>query len=191
MAIAVDNTSNGTDSNSSELTVAHTVTSIAGGGILVVTIQVTDSSDTDRVISTVTHNGETCTHLSGADADDGVEARTEIWYRENPTTGGTPNIVVTAADKCTDLTLGAISLTGVDTGFVADSSSTSAGESTVYSDVPGTGQSFTGNGGTLDSCVFELGKSGSPTGNAVAKIYNHTGTYGTSSKPTGAALATS
>lgn len=55
----------------------------------------------------------------------------------------------------------------------------------------GVAQSFTGDGGTLDSVKFYLKKSGSPTGNAVAKIYAHTGTYGTSSAPTGIALATS
>jgi hypothetical protein len=58
------------------------------------------------------------------------------------------------------------------------------------------GQSFTNNSGSiqLDSCKFYLKKggiSGSPTGNAVAKIYAHSGTYGTSSVPTGSALATS
>ena len=54
------------------------------------------------------------------------------------------------------------------------------------------GQSFTNvNPIILDSCKFYIKKSGSPTGNAVAKIYAHTGTYGTSSVPTGSALATS
>jgi hypothetical protein len=55
----------------------------------------------------------------------------------------------------------------------------------------GIGQSFTGTGGVLSSCQFYLKKSGTPTGNAVAKIYAHSGTFGTSSIPTGAALATS
>jgi hypothetical protein len=53
------------------------------------------------------------------------------------------------------------------------------------------GQSFTGNGETIAKAVFQLKKTGTPTGNAVAKIYAHSGTYGTSSVPTGAALATS
>jgi hypothetical protein len=53
------------------------------------------------------------------------------------------------------------------------------------------GQSFTAIDGVIDSCKFYLKKSGSPTGNAVAKIYNITGTYGVDAKPTGAALATS
>ena len=53
------------------------------------------------------------------------------------------------------------------------------------------GQSFTGDGKPLHSAVFYLRKNGLPTGNAVVKIYAHTGTFGDSSKPTGAALATS
>ena len=56
---------------------------------------------------------------------------------------------------------------------------------------PAVGQSFTGNGLILNSAEFYLKKKGSPTGNAVVKIYAHSGTYGTSSVPTGSALATS
>ena len=55
----------------------------------------------------------------------------------------------------------------------------------------GVGQSFTAVVGTLDSAQFYLRKNNSPTGNAVAKIYNYTGTPGSTAKPTGAALATS
>lgn len=57
--------------------------------------------------------------------------------------------------------------------------------------VDGIGQSFTGDGGILATSVWNLNKTGSPTGNAVSKIYAHSGTFGTSSIPTGAALATS
>lgn len=53
------------------------------------------------------------------------------------------------------------------------------------------GQSFTGNGKKLVSASFMLSKTASPTGTAVAKLYAHTGTYGTSSIPTGPVLATS
>jgi hypothetical protein len=54
------------------------------------------------------------------------------------------------------------------------------------------GQSFTNaNTVTLDSCRFFLTKIGSPTGTATAKIFAHTGTYGSGGKPTGSALATS
>ena len=44
---------------------------------------------------------------------------------------------------------------------------------------------------TLYSAKHYIKKWGSPTGNVYAKIYAHAGTYGTSSVPTGTALATS
>lgn len=54
------------------------------------------------------------------------------------------------------------------------------------------GQSFTADyTGNLYSVKWYVKKTGSPTGNAVAKLYTHSGTYGTSSVPTGAALSTS
>jgi hypothetical protein len=55
----------------------------------------------------------------------------------------------------------------------------------------GSGQSFVGDGRTLASTTFWIQKDGSPTGNAVSKIYASTGSNGTTAKPTGAALATS
>lgn len=53
-------------------------------------------------------------------------------------------------------------------------------------------QSFSsGAGGDLYSQKLYLKKTGSPTGNAIAKLYAATGSHGTTAKPTGAALATS
>lgn len=54
-----------------------------------------------------------------------------------------------------------------------------------------TGQSFTGNGTRLHSVQFALSKTGSPLGFAIAKLFAHTGTFGTNSTPTGSALAVS
>lgn len=54
------------------------------------------------------------------------------------------------------------------------------------------GQSFTNDTkAILTSCKFYILKSGSPTGNCYAKLYAHSGAYGTESIPTGSALATS
>ena len=53
------------------------------------------------------------------------------------------------------------------------------------------GQSFKGNGKSLSEAKFYLAKTGSPTGYAYAKLYAHTGAYGSGGKATGAALATS
>ena len=48
-----------------------------------------------------------------------------------------------------------------------------------------------GNGSSLDHVNFRLGKSGSPVGSVVARLYAHTGTFGGGGTPTGAVLATS
>src|SRR5690348_15362400 len=53
------------------------------------------------------------------------------------------------------------------------------------------GQSFVGDGSVLSFIYALLSKTGVPTGNVVACIYAHSGTYGTSSVPTGSPLATS
>lgn len=55
------------------------------------------------------------------------------------------------------------------------------------------GQSFANgvNATWLTQAKVYLKKTGSPTGTAVAKLYAHFGTFGSSSVPTGAALATS
>ena len=52
-------------------------------------------------------------------------------------------------------------------------------------------QSFTGNGGKITSAQFYFEKVGSPTGQAVIKIYAHQSTFGTTSEVVGSALATS
>lgn len=67
-----------------------------------------------------------------------------------------------------------------------------AGRNLSSADQTDAGQSFTtGSAITLDSCKFYLKKTGSPTGNATAILYAHTGTYGTDGTPTGSALGTS
>lgn len=55
----------------------------------------------------------------------------------------------------------------------------------------GDAQSFTGNGEILDSAKWYIKKTGSPSGSIFSKIYATTGSFGTTSKPTGSALATS
>jgi hypothetical protein len=55
----------------------------------------------------------------------------------------------------------------------------------------GRGQSMTGDGRTIGAVGFSLQRVGNPPGNAVAKLYAHTGTFGGGGTCTGAALATS
>lgn len=64
---------------------------------------------------------------------------------------------------------------------------------TVYPTDPEFAQSFPAIATytTLDSAKFYIRRIGSLTGNCYAKLYDHTGTYGSGGKPTGAALATS
>jgi hypothetical protein len=52
-------------------------------------------------------------------------------------------------------------------------------------------QSLTGTDITITKSVFSIERFGNPTGDLYAKLYAHSGTFGTSSVPTGAALATS
>ena len=52
-------------------------------------------------------------------------------------------------------------------------------------------QSFTGKSAKLKNCKWYAKKYGNPTGDIIAKLYAHSGTYGVSSIPTGEPLATS
>jgi hypothetical protein len=58
-------------------------------------------------------------------------------------------------------------------------------------DFKSVGQSFTGNGKTINSVKFYLKKIGSSSYPLTAHIHSHSGTYGTSSVPTYSRLATS
>jgi hypothetical protein len=74
----------------------------------------------------------------------------------------------------------------------ADSWTTQDTAAQMYSgSTIGLGQSITGDGNELTSVVFKVRKVGSPTGNATVNLYAHSGTFGTSSVPTGASLAAS
>jgi hypothetical protein len=88
--------------------------------------------------------------------------------------------------------------TVVDVNPIIDSYSESNADGTIPVDYSGgmghykaIGQSFTGDGGTLNISKFYLKKVGSPTGSAYAQIYAHSGTFGSTGLPTGSLLATS
>jgi hypothetical protein len=113
-------------------------------------------------------------------------------------TDTTPTVEATGTDGNTDDVRYNVQIDSVSTfdsgGSVVDDSYSESNQSGTYSlnnTSKGFGQAFTAVGGNLKSAKFYLSKSASPTGNAVAKLYNHAGTYGTSSVPTGAAIATS
>lgn len=80
------------------------------------------------------------------------------------------------------------------TSFLIDSYGTSnySSYNYLYNSNIFVGQSFLNTTNcTLHSCQFYMTKSGSPTGNIVAKIYAHTGTFGSGGLATGSALAVS
>lgn len=52
-------------------------------------------------------------------------------------------------------------------------------------------QTFNSVGGIIDSCKFYLKKNSGATGNATARIYAHSGVFGSTGVYTGAVLATS
>ena len=60
-----------------------------------------------------------------------------------------------------------------------------------YWGITATGQAFHGNGRPLSTCQFYIAQTGSALGVCRAKLYAQTGTFETSSLPTGTALATS
>lgn len=124
-----------------------------------------------------------------------------VWgtFATYPSTSG---IVYGYGSKRADLPAGLHSVSTIpDSELTSISDSYSESNYTTYINVSmantiassrGKGQSFTGADGTLDSCKFYLRNvDGTATGTVVAKLYAHTGTYGTSSLPTGNALATS
>ena len=122
MAITVDTTSVSANVSATSVTWGHTCG--ADTTLLVVAVQAVDSSSTDRQVDTITHGGLSLTD-SGATIDETTGGfRTEIWYKINPTIGGTPNIVVTMLGKCTDLMADGISLKGTDTNTPIDSFNT-------------------------------------------------------------------
>lgn len=55
----------------------------------------------------------------------------------------------------------------------------------------GASQSFYGTGKAVYKAKFKIWKTGTPTGDIVVRLYAHTGTFGSSGKPTGSPLATS
>jgi hypothetical protein len=79
--------------------------------------------------------------------------------------------------------------------FIVDSYTDYQNIDTLGYGYKGFGQSFTGTDGVLNSVSFLFANTfkpySRPYGDIYAKIYAHTGTFGTTSKPTGSALATS
>lgn len=147
-------------------TFKYDVVSAVGGQLMVANADVLSTDMTALDASTMTIKGDVALALNDV-----------ILIRAVATSG--------IEEECLRVTSGSI-IDSYAEGY-------SGGHFSLYStQVTRVAQSFAVTGAaTLGSCKFYLFRNNSPTGNIVAKLYAHSGVYGTSSEPTGAALATS
>jgi len=121
LGITVDDVTVATPAvNAGSISLNHTCAS--GATVILVGVQVTDASDTERAVSSVTYNGDPLVVAKKQDGG-GSPANCEIWRRVSPDTGGSYEVLVTMGGTCTDITAYAISLFGTKTdGNVIDNS---------------------------------------------------------------------
>ncbi len=112
-AIAHDSsTSAGNNKTAQTASWSHTV---AAGGVLFVTVQVRNSTDASRPVSSITYNNVALTKATSTQ-ENAYDLGAEIWYITNPTTGSSQTILVTLTGATGNLwSAAATSLTGVDT----------------------------------------------------------------------------
>lgn len=129
-----------------------------------------------------------------------VRASTGKWYpfairitvTYSTVTTQTKTVTALARIKSTAITKTVTAKAKVKEGYTVDSYDGSGDSAVLGQTYTKIGQSFTGNGLKLINVILNLSKLVlTPSGTAYVKIYAHSGTYGTSSVPTGAALATS
>lgn len=114
------------------------------------------------------------------------EDRNGIWNWQRGGKSGATKSAVLVATKSSMSSIVEIASFG-DIASPSGLSNLRAGGTSAYY-----GESFSASSPfTLDSCKFYLRKNGSPTGNMTAKLYAHTGTFGSGGTPTGSVLATS
>lgn len=123
MPITVLKTSSGVGAGSISCNI-NFIPSSPAADILVVAVQVVDSSAVERVVSSaelLDTNGDLVKdliHIPEADMDDGEDFRTEFWYALDvpllETDVWNPRVKVHMTGKCTDVTAGAIFMNGID-----------------------------------------------------------------------------
>ena len=126
-ALAFDAASSGTPSTGSAVTWTHTVS--GSNTICIVGIAYKYSAATS--ISSVTVGGSAATHVAGADADNGVNSKSEIWISFCP--AGVNSITVTPGANITSLIPGVISLTGAAQSGQPDNSANTNSSASVTS----------------------------------------------------------
>lgn len=167
------------------------------------TVQSTSSAGTTR--------NTTGTYTDTISWDSGTWAANDqlalVWYHRRPSGSGNKSGTITAngssyvtAPQTTTTTTSTSTSTTTTTTTTAPAGpvlvdsypeSNATGFNGIWNGRSGASQSFTATAGNIVQAAFYLIRSGSPTGNIYAELYNITGTYGTNSYPTGSALATS
>lgn len=110
MAILFDASSNTSDSSATSLTWDHTCT--GADRLLIVGINLHETTDLDRVVSGITYNGVALTQAK-TQVDDSNNITADLWYLINPASG--QNSVVASFVGINLFAVGgAISLTGAD-----------------------------------------------------------------------------
>jgi hypothetical protein len=163
--------------------------SVVGGSVLIRPADVLDEAMTALDSCTMTIKGdETFSVGDILRIKDGGE---DEWFQVTATGEEATMDSYSESNNSTDYSIG-YSSPAVDTLMDSYASSNQTTDSFMYSGyVLERGQTFTGNGESITKVSFYIKKVGSPTGTMSAVIYAHTGTWGTSGLPTGAALGTS
>lgn len=141
--------------------------------ILLITVQIVDSSPTDRVVESVELLDtewawvQDLIHIPELDKDDGEDFRTETWYALNtPALEDTrfpPEVKVHMIGKCTDITTAAIFLNGVDTDNPIEATQIGNGSNTPPTITINT---ITANAYVIDSLV-----SGESDGTKITAVH--------------------
>ena len=128
--IALDGVSNASGSDITSITSlswSHTVTSNANG-IIVIGTEADNNNDPDRVVTSVTYNGDSLTKIREDNSATATDLSTGIWYRLLPDTGANTATVNYTGNVSFGMA-GAISLTGVSQSNPVDVSNTAVGAS--------------------------------------------------------------
>lgn len=178
------------------------ITSGNGGGLVLYTANIGAAGATGTVTHTLSASAEEAYMCIAIKPEQPTTIALNTTDATDFATDTTPTLEFTGSDADSDDIRYNIQI-ATDTSFYAggltDTYPTSEHNGTENEAISAAGGYFQGIGqswaqpatATLDKVQWYLSKQGSPTGNAVAKIYAHSGTFGTSSVPTGTALATS
>ena len=169
--------------------IEYRITAKASTGSQQLSVQLFSTSSDDAFPATFDLTTTNTVYFSGGPTDLG-----DVTYIPSDFTIDNPFLMTTNQDATISVDHVEVKVFYTTNEALIDSYSEVNGDTevSVYgNNVLHVGQSFTGNGGTLSSARFYLKKTGSPWNSIWVNIYAHSGTFGTSSVPTGTPLATS